>query len=341
MNRLRRALYLFAASLIATIVVLAVRALFATGAFTTVSHHFDGTCTVVGGATRDLVVDEKDGLIFASQPGRLAAARLGELQKGFTGLPGTSAQFDPRGLALFRSDDGSLVLMAIVRPADDDAAIETFDVHLANHKVVLAQRSRITGGLLSDPTAVTAVSPDQFYVTNASTSTTSLGRFLEAFARVPRGNVVFFDGTVFRPVVNGFNGASGIEVSADLSHVYVGTGLGRTLYAFERNPFSGGLKEQGELQVGVAIEAVRRDGSGDLWIAGHPDSMEMPGVTRKIRASEIFRVPLREGVPQAADLVYSDPGTAFSAAGVGVMTGGSLLIGSPVSAMQICKLGTH
>ena len=341
MNRLRRALYLLAASLILTIVVLSVRALFATGAFTTVSHHFDGTCAVVGGAARDLVVDEKDGLIFASQRGGLAVARLGQLQNGFTRLAGTPSHFEPRGLGLFRSSDGAAVLMAIEHPAGDDAAIETFDVHLSNANATLVERSRITSGLLSEPIGVVAVGPDQFYVTNASTSTTSLGRFVEAFARVPRGNVVFFDGTVFRPVVSGFSGASGIEASADLSHVYVGTRLGRTLYAFERNPFSGGLKELGELQVGVAIEAVRRDNRGDLWIAGHPDSIEIPGVSRKIGASEIFRVALREGVPQAADLVYSDPRSAFSAAGVGVLSAGRLIIGSPVSATQVCKFGTH
>jgi len=341
MNRLRRALYLLAASLILTIVARAVRALFATGAFTTVSHHFDGTCAVVGGAARDFAVDEKDGVVFASQPGGLAMARLGRLQKGFTKLPGTSSHFDPTGLSLFRSNDGAAVLMAIERPADDDAAIETFDVHLSSANATLVERSRITSGLLSEPIAVVAVGPDQFYVTNASTSQTSLGHFVEAFARVPRGNVVFFDGTVFHPVVGGFSGASGIEASADLSHVYVGTTLGRTLYAFERNPFSGALKEVGELQVGAAIEAIRRDGNGDLWIAGHPNSIEMPGTTGKIRPSEMFRVALREGVPRGADLIYSDPGSAFSAAGVGVLWGGKLMIGSPVNATQVCQFGTH
>jgi len=67
----------------------------------------------------------------------------------------------------------------------------------------------------------------------------------------------------------------------------------------------------------------------------------MPGTTGKIRPSEIFRVALRGGVPQAADLIYSDPGSAFSAAGVGVLWGGKLMIGSPVNATQVCQFGTH
>src|SRR5690242_3248581 len=101
MNRLRRALYLLAASLVATVLVLAGRMLVAAGLFTTIGHHFAGSCTAIAGATRDIVVDEKDGVAFASRGKVLAIARLDHLEKGFARVTGTPTNFRPAGLGLY------------------------------------------------------------------------------------------------------------------------------------------------------------------------------------------------------------------------------------------------
>src|SRR5215472_11595765 len=146
MNRLRRSLYLLAASLALTVVVLAIRALLATGAFVNIGHHFDGQCRTIPGGARDLAVDEKDGLVFASEANGLAVAHVAALEEGFVRLSGTPRQFLPSGLGLFRSDDGHIVLMAVDRVPGEDAAISTFDVHGTGAELALSQRSRITGG---------------------------------------------------------------------------------------------------------------------------------------------------------------------------------------------------
>ena len=334
MKRLRRAFCVLIGSLILTAIALSGRALIATGLFTTVSSRFDGSCSTVAGPVRDLVVDTKGGAAFASARGGLLMARLDHLGEGFVRLRGTPADMDPFGLGLYRASDGAVVLMAIDRKVRDELAVESFDVHVSDGTVGLVERSRITSGLLSDPVGVVPVGPDAFYVTNGSTSKTALGRFLEAFALVSRGNVVFFDGTFFRKVVEGFSGASGIESSDDFGRLYVGTRLGRTLYAFDRNPFNGNLKELGELPMGFAIEGLRRDAKGSLWVTGHPDAIE--GWSRN-RPSEIYKV-YAEGAPKNAQLVYADTGQATRLASVAAPFDDTLLIGSPSnSGTLVCR----
>jgi hypothetical protein len=46
--------------------------------------------------------------------------------------------------------------------------------------------------------------------------------------------------------------------------------------------------------------------------------------------SEIFRVTLNEGIPQAATPVYADQGRAIGGASVAAVLGQRLLIGSPL-----------
>lgn len=340
MKRLRRALYLLAASLAATAVVLVARVLIATGVFTTVHHQFAGSCIALDGAVHDLVVDQKDGVVFASQENGIAVAHLDHLEKGFESVSGTPKNFRPIGLGLYAPRAGSALLTVIDRAKGGEPAVLGFDVRTDNGRVILTERSRIAGGLLVDPKGVVPVGPDQFYATNGSTSRTSLGRFLERFALVPRGNIVFFDGSVFRVVVEDLSGATGIEASEDGTHVYAGSRLGRTLYAFERNPFDGALKEVKDLPLSVAIEAVRSDREGNLWLVGHPDSVELWHGPQSAHPSEVFRISLKAGAPDRVDLVYADSGDNLSGARAVATTDGTLLIGSPSAAKtMLCRPG--
>src|SRR5271168_2507703 len=146
MSRVRRALIVFAISLVVTLAAVAVRTLNATGLFTDVTPGFSGRCTVLRGVAGagDFEIDRPDNLLFVSATNRRALARgkpdkgdglyvlsLGNVGQGFRKLSGTPANFHPRGLSLFRMPDGSLTLMAVNLPVGADPAIEIFDVTIA------------------------------------------------------------------------------------------------------------------------------------------------------------------------------------------------------------------
>jgi hypothetical protein len=125
-----------------------------------------------------------------------------------------------------------------------------------------------------------------------------------------------------------------------LGHVYVATTRGRTLFAFERNPFSGSLKELGSLAVGAALDGINSDESGALWLASHPDLFGRVG--DRPRASQVFKVSLSGGLPVSAEMIYADPGREISGASVAVPDNGMLLVGSGLdSKVLICRFAAH
>jgi arylesterase/paraoxonase len=347
MDRLRRAFYLLIASLAVTAIMLVFRVLTATGIFTEVDHQFGGTCQVVTGpaGVEDLQIDRTDGLLFASAAGGqggLFSLPLGHAERGFARLAGTPSNFHPSGLGFFRTQDGNLVLMTVDRPDGGDPAIEIFDARISNGNVSLSQRASVAGGLLVNPIDVAVAGPDQFYVSNASTSTSALGRMLESFDLVARGNVVYFDGNVFRVVANGLGSARGIALSPDGAHLYVATALGRSLVAFERNLLSGSLKQSGSLVIESGLDQINGDESGNLWVAAHPRLMTWRGKDRSGRTpSQVFRVLLSGGSPSTAELVYADPGSAISGASAAAANGQQLFITSPRDRKVLaCRFGT-
>jgi arylesterase/paraoxonase len=354
MRRLRRALVLLAASLAVSALVVVFRDLNAAGVFAGVDARSPGPCSpiAVSGGIEDLQIDPRDGLLFAalvggatklSTPGErdgIYAMALGRPETGFTRLSGTPANFHPTGLSLFRGGNGALVLAAVDHPKGQDPAIEIFNVRAPRGTASLVEIARVAGGLLVDPVAVAAAGPDQFYVTNGSTSATELGRLLEAFVLLPRGNVVFFDGNVLRIVANGLNSASGVQLSPDGTHVYVATATGRTLHTFARNPFSGALSEEGTLVIGAGLGNIRQDAAGDLWIAAHPQRLErsLQGPSARL-ATQVFKVPLSQTIPKSAALVYADSGAGLNEASVAAVAEGNLYVGGPNDSRLLrCRL---
>jgi hypothetical protein len=336
MRRLRRALLLLALSLAVTLTVTVFRVLNALGMFAGIEAHLPGPCSAIAvvGGIKDLQIDRGGRLLFAALTGRgqdgIYAMALDHPENGFTRLTGSPANFHPTSLSVFRADKGALALMAVDRPKGQEPAITIFDVRVSKGSLALIEKARVAGGLLVDPAAVAAAGPDQFYVTNASTSVTGLGRILETVVLLPRGNVVFFDGNLLRIVADGLNSPRGVQISDDGTHLYVTAATGRTLHAFERNSLSGSLNETSALVVGPGLGSVSRDESGQLWIAAQPKLLEqyLYGSSKRL-ASQVFKVSLLQGTPQSAEIVYSDTGSRVSAASAGVVMDGNLYIGGP------------
>jgi arylesterase/paraoxonase len=357
MNRLRRALIVLAISLTVTVVALVVRSLSAAGVFTDVTPGFSGRCVALRGVTGAgaFETDRADNLLFVSATDRRALAKgkpnradgiyvlsLANAGQGFRKAAGTPANFHPRGISLFRAADGTLTLMAVNLPVGGAPGVDIYDVAIAKGAVTLKERAAIGSGLLVAPEDIAAASPIQFYVSNGWASTSAFGRAIETYTMLPRANVVYFDGNVFRIVADGFNYANGLRLSADASKLYVATTSGRALYTFGREPFSGSLKEAGKVSIPSGLDKIGTDGDGSLWIAANPKLFAMLAFRAdpaKPAPSQVFRVPLDKGMPGDAEAIYTNAGGEIGGASTATVAHGHLFIGSSLDSKVLdCAL---
>jgi arylesterase/paraoxonase len=317
----------------------------AAGYFTSITPDFSGRCTAIGGiaGVEDMQIDARDGLVFIAvrdhgAPGK-TAAQDGIYTMNLNGAPcltrlsGTPAGFHPGGLSLLRLDDSTLILMVINHRDNTRPSIDIFNVKPNSDTATLTARATIEGGLLAHPNDIAAVGPNAFYITNDSTVTNPTLRTLENYALLRRANVLYFNGDTFRVVARGLDFANGIQVSPNGARVYVSTTLGRALYTYTREAFTGDLTEVNKLTIAPGLDNIDIDAQGNLWVADHPrlvDPDKYGAETARTSASQIFKVTLENGLPQAARPVYVDNGAQIGAAATAVLVGKRLLIGSPL-----------
>jgi len=330
---------------LAVVLGLAVRTLYLFGVFTPVTSSFAGTCNAIAGISgaEDIAIDEKLGVAFVSafdRRARLAgksAAQDGLYALALAGAPtlkklaGTPNDFHPHGISLFRGPDGTLTLIAINRRTDGSSSVDSFAVVTDGGTLRLKEIGSIQGRALISPNAVVALDRDRFYVANDHASRTQLGRTLDDLLVLPRANVLYFDGTLFREVATGLNFPSGLALSPDGRYLYVSEAFTRRLDTYVRQELSGALERVDKLAIASNLDNLRLDTVGHLWIGSHPKALAMAQF-RSDRAkpapSEIFEVTLENDIPKAATLVYA--GSQIGGSSVAAVIGKRLLIGSPL-----------
>jgi len=344
MRRARRLAIVFSAVLLVGAVALVLRALDAMGVFTDVApvackdssllHGADGAADMQYDAPGNaLFISATDARVRPAHPSRrdgLYLYRPGDTAAPFK-LPGTSADFHPLGISLFRATDGSLTLMAINRPAIGNPAVDIFDVSdAATAKIALHERESIAGDLLVSPGGIVAVDKARFYAINEHASRTGVWQTLERTLMLARANIVYFDGADFRVAADGLRSPGGIAMSADGEHVYVAETTGREIRTFARNIFSGDLSPVSALPIASGLAQVSLSANGELFVAGRPKLIDVfvyGGDPAKPAASQIYDVKVdARGIPLSEKVIYS--GTEIGAADVGVPVRDRLMIGS-------------
>lgn len=322
------------------------RVLLMGGMFADVTPGFGGTCRTIGGVigAEDLQIDRKDGLVFLSASDRRAnppskmdgiyTLKLGDPAAKPVRLAGTPAEFHPHGISLFRAADRSLTLMVVNHVNNLSAAhssINVFTVTVENGAAKLNETGDIQSDKLISPNDIVAVGKEQFYVTNDHGSATPFGMKLENYLMLPRANVLYFDGNVFKEVVNNLVFANGINVSPDGGRVYVAETTAHRIQTLTRDLFSGKLTQEATFTLPSGPDNIDVDEKGDLWVADHP---KLFGVLvyrddpSKPSPSEIFRLPVKNGVPQEVQRIYTNLGQEIGASSVGAVADGHLFIGS-------------
>jgi arylesterase / paraoxonase len=328
---------------------LGARTLTAFGVFSDVTPGFSGTCHAIEGVhgPEDIVIDKTLGVALISASDLRArlngrpAAQDGLYVLKLNGassptkLAGTPSDFHPHGISLVRGGGGAVTLFAINHRSDGTSSIASFDVVMKDGEIVLHEIGNIEGGQLISPNAIAAVDRVRFYVVNDHTSKTQLGRTLDDWLILPRANVLYFDGTFFRIVAERLNAPAGVVLSPDGRFLYVSEAFNRRLDTYARHDFSGALESVGTLAIPSNPDNLRFDDRGRLWVGAHPKLFAMGAFfadPAKPAPSQVFRVALSDGVPQAATLTYSDRGEGIGGASVAAVLGRRLLVGSPLDA---------
>ncbi|MEJ0043935.1 MAG: SMP-30/gluconolactonase/LRE family protein [Rhizomicrobium sp.] len=234
--------------------------------------------------------------------------------------------------------------MAISHHTDGTSGVATFEVPPpAGGTTRLIEIGDVESRELSTPNAIAAVDRERFYVVNDHGSTTAFGRWLEDLLVLPRANLLYFDGTVFRVVAQHLAYPAGLALSPDGRYLYATEINARRIDTFARQPVSGALDQAGTLDIPSGVDNLRFDAKGGLWVGSHPKNIAMNAFRSdpsKPAPSEIFKIALANDIPQSATLVYADLGKQIGGSSVAAVSGDRMLIGSPLDNHILdCRLG--
>jgi arylesterase/paraoxonase len=295
--------------------IFALQTLFIAGEFKRLLPHFAGSREAVAGipGPEDITVDPRSGMAYMSSDVRPAARGDGPARGDVYGydldspnpelinltrdFPGA---FHPHGISLY-SEAGYSRLFVVNHRAGTDA-IEVFDVLDGG----LHHLRTVQGELLSSPNDVLAVGPNRFYATNDHGSTTSLGQTLENYLRLPKSNVVYFDGSRFAEA------AGGIRV-------------------YRRDPDTGALTFDYDLKLRTGVDNIEVDPLGRLWVGCHPRLLTFArhfADPSRPSPSQVLKITLRPHKPALVEEVFLDLGETLSASTVAAVYRDVMLIGA-------------
>lgn len=320
---------------VVAVVALIGRVIWINGIFASAPAGFAGSCKVAATIPGIEDIETANGLVFVS----VASARGPDARDGIyllageklTKLAGTSKDFHPRGIGLYRSPDGSgIFLMAVNRRDTGKFSINSYEVTNPTTNPALVAQGTIEGGLLTDPQDVAAAGPGAFYVSNNSVKQ-SIIKALASWGVLPGSDILYFNGMSFQPVAEDLYGARGLLLTPDGNHLLVASLTTRSLKSFKRDMFGGKLTEEESLTLPAAPEKISLDARGDVWAAGHANLLTWRNFAAdpaRRAPSQIFRVNLIGGAPRDAAQVYGNDGSEIAAASVAASLGKHLLIGS-------------
>ena len=316
------------------------RAIWANGLlFSSVKTGFSGTCKTVANLPGVQDMEAGPGGVYLS----VGSARGPGVDDGIykydfdtakaVKLAGAPKDFHPRGIGLYPTPDGKgLFLFAVNKrsgapgsKSEGRFSIDSFEVKDGNS---LVATGTIEGGLLVNPQDVAAVSASSFYVANGTASKYAPIHWLQTWGVIPGGNVLYFNGMMFREVADGLYGTRSLVLAQNGSKLVVGGLLSRSLTTFTREPFSGTLTEDKVIVLPAGPEKLSTDTFGDVVAAGHANILDWKAMNTdpaKRASSQALRVRLdgEETTP-----LYGNDGSQIAGASVAVAVGRNLLLGS-------------
>jgi hypothetical protein len=305
MSRLRRIAFTVAAMLVVLLLTVGYRFAVSRGVFTSVEDKapdFCRTMEAMAGVIAIIPDETSHSAIVATRQGGIYVLAGGTAMK----LSGTPKDFHPVALTA-----SSGLLEAAFARQDGSYGIAGFD--LSPGKVT--EISRLTTDQLTDPAGIAALPLGRFYLVNRHASRTAFGRWLDDVFLIPRAEVQFFDSMKFVTVAKRLNAPSSVALSADGGFLYVAQELPHSLASFKRNDFTGALGDVQLLNLPAAPTNITLAKDGSLIVTAWPRRGQ----------GAVYRVQVKDGVPQSAELLYASKTGEITAAAV---ANGQLLMGT-------------
>jgi arylesterase/paraoxonase len=315
------------------------------GSIATVTPHFAGVCRElpIEANAADLVADNARGLVYLTYLDRLSGSG-GRQPHGTVMLLDLGAAaprvraalstdppgFRPIGLSLYAPGQGPPRLFVISAPASAGAS-SSVEIFEQTPTGAFASVETIHDTLLTNPTAIVAVGPRQFYVTNGSGARSGFARVREVLFRPASSTIAYFNGERTVTAVTGLEMASGITSSADGREIYVSETSGKRLSIFERQAEGGTLKMREQVALDSGPANLSTDDKGNVWIAAHPRLLATlrNWSDASVRApTQVLRFnPAGRGAARQVE-IYLNDGAQISAGSAAVAHGNHLVIGS-------------
>ncbi|MBI9087393.1 MAG: strictosidine synthase family protein [Desulfobacterales bacterium] len=326
-----------------------VKTLWVAGEFKDLIPHETGQYKSVSSlaGAEDITVDPSTGTAFISCNDRRAAMR-GEKKQGAIYAYDLKAanpapvsitesvrfRFHPHGISFFAAPNGKKMLFVVnmghdahFHDSSQNGTIEIFEYSGSR----LIHRQTIADSKLHSPNDILGVGEKQFYVTNDHGATSRLGKMAEDYLQLSWAHVLYYDGSGFSKAAEDLSYANGIATSPDGSAVYVTSTVKGYLRIFSRDPSTGVLSRQEDIQLGTGLDNIEVDETGSLWIGCHPKLLTFVKHSKDpaVRSpSQVLRVRIGENKVHEIEEIYLNDGVALSGSSVAMRYRNRLLIGS-------------
>lgn len=299
-----------------------------------VEEHFAGYCTdlPLEGSGEDIQIDRERRLAYVSQMDRMGVAQGNMVDPGMimrvdlnmdppTVAPALAdgPELRPHGISLFIEPDGTRTLFLINHPEDRVNGEERIERYSESSPGVFAHEETFKSELIVRANDMVAVGPRQFYV----------AQDVDRRGGQTVTDLVYFDGENYSVVADDIQSGGGINVSADLTTLYISETGGQGVRVVRRNLQDGSIETLNTIALGTSPDNIDIAADGSLWVGAHSNvvALAMHFIAGSKAPSQILRVE-RVGDEAVIDEIYLNAGEQISAGSGGATLDNTLLIGS-------------
>lgn len=238
------------------------------------------------------------------------------------------ANFRPRALSLYAPPKDVERLFVVSGVRAGEYSVEIFQ---QTETGAFAPTETVRDPLLVSPTAILAVGPRQFYVTDDAGMANGWPRIKELFVWSGRSKVLYFDGQKLTTVANGLDRATGLAATADGRRLYVSEAGAKQLHVYDRDLQTAALRSDEVIALDSAPGGINVDSRGNLWIAAHPKALtllwHLHSGSRKAPTQVLKLNPAAHGNERITE-VYLNRGEQLSAGSVAAVYNARMVLGA-------------
>jgi arylesterase/paraoxonase len=260
------------------------------------------------------LLSPKNGAIFSFDPVSFEKKNL---------TPSLPFDFHPHGIDLWESATETLIYA--VNHQQEASMIEVFSWSGSE----LTHVKTIRGHILINPNDIAVIGKDKFYVSHDHGSKNALLKKIEAYSRIGRGFVSFYENGSFSVKASSISYANGMVVTPDKKRLYLASMLGKKILVFGRSS-NGDLKELNAIKLDVGPDNLSMDEEGALLVAGHSKLLKLQSHMKdhtKTAPVEVYRIAGLEGDPIITRILAGD-GQETSGVSVAFPAKGKILLGT-------------